>query len=254
MDMKEYLKKFAEEVPAWMLDYAPGTEIDFVEVLKSRIVYYPGAYVDGQPVHTFVQAHAAHVFMYVDYMLSWEKIREELSEHGFKGYRILASVKAGAEDLTPRGWTPHVKPTREQFDRMNRFASAERFANLVIFERGDDYDDAHGPVRFAVIFIGGDGIATYDAIFCNGNAPAPFCVVLQDHGFGGNWSHFGRGGLMERAARESGAYPEYLLAATGDSTEVWEGYARIPDAPSVLGGMYHGRRELFGRPSPSRRF
>lgn len=247
MDMKQYLKKFAEEVPAWMLDYAPGTEIDFDKVLKSRVVYYPGAYVDGQPVHTFVQAHAAHVFMYVDYMLSWEKIREELSERGFKGYRILASIEAKADDLTPRGWTPHVKPTREQFAQMRRFAAAERFANLVIFERSDDYDEAHGPTRFAVIFIGGDGIATYDAIFCNKNAPAPFCVVLQDHGFGGNWNHFGRGGLMERAARESGTYPEYLLAATCDSTEVWEGYAKIPGAPSVLGGMHRGRRRLFKR-------
>ena len=247
MDMKEYLKKFAEEVPAWMRDYAPGTEIDFVEVLKSRIVYYPGAYVDGQPVHTFVQAHAVHVFMYVDYMLSWEKIREELSEHGFKGYRLLASVKARADDLTPRGWTPHVKPTREQFDRMNRFASAERFANLVIFERTDDYDDAHGPLRFAVIFIGGDGIATYDAIFCNENAPAPFCIILQDHGLSGNWNHFGRGGLMERAAEKAGVYPKYLLSATRDNTEVWEGYARIPGVRPVLGGMEHSRRELFER-------
>ena len=252
--MKQYLKQLAEEVPAWMLAHTPGAKIDFEDVLKSRTVYYPGAFMDGQPVHTFVQAHAAHLFMYVDCSLSWKEIQEELSVRGFKGYRVFDSVKAGASDLIPKGWTPHVKPTQEQFDRMRRFASAERFAYLVMFERDDDHDDAHGPVRFAVIFIGGDGIATYDAIFCNENAPAPFCIILQDHGLSGNWNHFGRGGLMERAAEKAGVYPKYLLSATHDNTEVWEGYERIPGVCPVLGGMQHSRRELFERVLPAEQF
>lgn len=244
--MKNYLKKFAEKVPAWILNHRKGVKICMHDVRNSRIVYYPGSGTDGQPVHTFVQAHAAHVFMYVDYSLPREQIKEELSERGFKGYHLLDSIELTEKDLTPNNWIPHCHPDQSQIESMRHFASVENYACLVIFERDADRDESHGAARFAVIFLGGDGIATYDAIFCNKYATAPFCLVLQDHGYGGNWNIFGKSGLMEQAARNAGVFPKFILAATNSGgTEIWNGYARIPGIPGVLGGQNHCIRELF---------
>ena len=46
------------------------------------------------------------------------------------------------------------------------------------------------------------------------------------------------------AAEASGVYPELLLAATTDSTKIWDRYAKC-HCPGILGGMHHNRRELF---------
>lgn len=245
--MKAYLKEnFSEEIPAWIRKHQKGEKINISDVFNTRLVYYPGSGSDGQPVHTFVQSRAAHLFVYVDYMFSRDDIQNELLTNGFRGYRIFDSIDLTEKDIAPNGWRPHVQPTREQIEQMQHFARTKGFATLVIFERTEEYDEEHGPTRFAIIFVGGDGIATYDAVFCNKNAPAPFCVVLQDHGFGGNWNYFGRGGLMERAAEATNVYPKLVLAATTDSTEIWDGYTKCHCSP-ILGGMHHNRRELFER-------
>lgn len=244
--MQSFLRQFAEPMPSWISNYRKGESINRSDIINTRAVYYPGAGSDGQPVHTFVQSHAAHLFIYVDYMLSSDDIKNELKNNGFRGYNILDSIDLEEKDLTPNGWRPHVQPTREQIERMARFTDKKGFATLVIFERDKDLDDKHGPLRFAIIFIGGDGIATYDAIFGNKNAPAPFCLILQDHGWGGNWNYFGQGGMMEEIAKKTDAYPQLILAATTDSTRIWDGYGKC-SCNAVLGGMHHNRRELFER-------
>ena len=179
-------------------------------------------------------------------MLSKDNIQQELEKNGFRGYSVFDIIDLAERDLAPNGWTPHVHPTREQIERMHHFAHAKPFGALAIFQRDADYGEDHGPSRFAIVFVGGDGIATYDAVFCNKNAPAPFALILQDHGWGGNWNCFGKDGMMEEAARKSGVYPRFILAATTDSTEIWDGYVKV-NAPPVLGGMHHNRRELFER-------
>ena len=251
--MQDYLKQFNENVPDWLVNHRKGEKINISDVLQTRMVYYPGAGSDGQPVHTFVQSHAAHLFIYVDYRLSKDNIQQELEQNGFRGYSVFDIIDLAEQDITPHRWTQHVYPTREQIERMEHFAKVKPsgdvkpFAFLCIFERNPDYGEDHGPSRFAIVFVGGDGIATYDAVFCNKNAPAPFALILQDHGFGGNWNCFGRGGMMEEAAKRSGVYPRFILAATTTgSTEIWDGYVKV-NAPGVLGGQNRARRELFER-------
>lgn len=95
-----------------------------------------------------------------------------------------------------------------------------------------------------MIFIGGDGIATYDALFGNKNMVTPLAVVLQEHG-GGNYASFGRDSIMEEIAKNSGVYPELLLVGT-NCTEAWNGFYPA-NSPGILGGMYHEPRQLFCR-------
>ena len=133
---------------------------------------------------------------------------------------------------------------------------------IEIFGRTRDYDDSHGAARFAVLFLAADGHATYDALFCQGNGLAPpQYMVLQDHGFGGNYSPFGARGLTHRIAKACGAFPEFMLKA--ESTEIWRGYDRCTDsegrelqAEGMGPGFRGGNRSLWGRtdapePKPS---
>jgi hypothetical protein len=72
--------------------------------------------------------------------------------------------------------------------------------------------------------------------------------VLQDHGWGGNWDKFGRGGLLEKVAGQCSAFPEWLLVA--DNTEAWDGYVRVPDVAGSPGGRNRDNRFLYRRKWP----
>jgi hypothetical protein len=97
-----------------------------------------------------------------------------------------------------------------------------------------------------VIFLAADGFAAYEALFCQppGSTP-PFAVVVQDHGFGGNYDRFGRGGHLERIARELNAYPRFLWSAESEGS--WEGYSRVSGAGAAMGGMHGNARYLWER-------
>jgi len=243
MTIYDYLRDFQEEVPLWLQLFKPGDLFPREAFFSSRVVYYPGYGNDGQPVKLFASTHSAHCFVYVDYHVGREQIEEELDQRGFRGYHTLSRLYIQLEELIPYGWLPHILPG--EFRRA-RFIlpPAQPFALLEVLERDENLDDTHGAWRFAVLFMGADGFAAYDALFCQRYSPSPpFAVVVQDHGFGGNWDKFGRGGLLEKIAQRANSFPEMLLVG---GTEPWEGYEFV-EARGECGGMCRTRRHLFVR-------
>ncbi|MCX7603815.1 MAG: hypothetical protein N2036_07045, partial [Bryobacteraceae bacterium] len=81
----DYLKMHYREPEPEFLKMAPqaedpATRRAIVEgFLRSRIVYYPGAGNDGQPIKLFNRAHAAHAYVYVDYLISRERLHRNLT-------------------------------------------------------------------------------------------------------------------------------------------------------------------------------
>ena len=248
MDLVPALKQDPEPLPRWLRRPAPG--FDRESFFGSRTVYYPGAGNDGHPVKLCARAHAAHAFVYVDYGVSISEIHDRargVGDPGFRGYDVEHEEEIEESALRAGGWTPHVEPS-ELTNATYRLASVAPFGLFLVFRRDEDHDDAHGPVRFAALFIGGDGHATYDALYCqNDGTPPPFIVVVQDHGFGGNYDRFGAGGLLECIASRCGVYPKRLLVgARGRSYEPWAGYRDTGAAPEP-GGMHAIPRRLYSR-------
>ena len=51
-----------------------------------------------------------------------------------------------------------------------------------------DKDDCH---RFALLYLGAEGVATYHALYCaNHCAPRVVCIIQPGTSFGGNWTNF----------------------------------------------------------------
>jgi len=232
-----------EHLPRWLLDWVPERSIEMADFFASRVVFYPGSGTDGQPVKYFGSLHAAHCFVFADYGLTRDQLIRELGEmggHPFAGYGSAGRVEIPEHDLTPNGWTPHIQP--QNAPRGPR-ALGGPYAFVEVLERRPGLDDAHGPQRLAILFLCADGVAAYDALFCQAEGRAPFAVVIQDHGFGGNWTRFGRDGSLEALALQTGRSPEFLLVA--DNTDAWSKYSAI-DGTVVGGGGMHGyRRQLW---------
>jgi len=191
-------------------------------------------------------SRAAHSFVYVDQAVDWNTLLERLTDpdQGFRGYALVHDEPVARDVLRPGGWTPNIERDEARDANYFRNAFVEPFARFAVMERRNRNED-HGPRRLAILFIGGDGIASYDALYCqNDGTPSPFLAVIQDHGFGGNYGRFDRGGLLERIALRTGVLPEFLLVA--NCSDKWEGYEDT-GAEAELGGMGPHPRHLFRR-------
>ena len=97
--------------------------------------------------------------------------------------------------------------------------------------------------EFDALYLGTEAVGTFEALVNAGLAPD--AVVLQDHGFGANWSSFGHGGELFYSARRLNAWPTVLLV--GDGTSAWNGYEAVSD-PRVYAGACNGfTRTLYVR-------
>jgi hypothetical protein len=242
MRLYEYLLQLREHMPPWLAGFTNGDAFRREQFFGSRLVYYPGSGTDGHPVKLFGSTHSAHCFVYADYGKPKFAVEAELEHpmHRFQGYHTLSRLPLAANDLTPGGWAPNFGGL--EADRC--FADVAPFAFVELLERDQDRDEGHGARRLAILFLGADGIAAYDALFCQQNGPSrPFAILLQDHGFGGNYGPFGRGGLLEGIARRCHAVPQWLLVA--ENTQPWEGFERVPEVDGDPGGMHNTLRFLY---------
>ncbi len=247
MSPYEYLQRFKAAVPEWLARHQPGDPFSREQFFGSRLVYYPGSGSDGHPVKVFGSTHAATVYIYVDYCHGQSTLERQLAdpESGFLGYHTLDRLQLRQQDLVPGGWSPS-RSVGDGPGRITPFATvaAAPFGFLEILERDSGFGDEHGAQRLAILFLGADGIAAYDALFCQRTSVGPpFAVVLQDHGFGGNYNRFGEGGLLAAIASQSQSLPSWLLVA--ENTKPWSGYERVPDVTGDFGGAHAYRRYLY---------
>jgi hypothetical protein len=244
MELREYLREMRERTPGWLERFRAGDSFDRDGFFSSRLVYYPGSGTDGHAVKVFGSAHAAHCFIYVDYGRTRADLESQLADptQRFRGYHTLSRLELDPSHVVPSSWVPHAPSGRAGGDA---HARAPTFAFLEVLERDDEHDDAHGAHRLAILFLGADGIATYDVLFCQNSGSPPFAVVIQDHGFGGNYDRFGREGLLEQIATRSDVLPPFQLVA--EDSVAWHGYLPVRDVAGERGGTHGRLRALFAR-------
>ena len=118
------------------------------------------------------------------------------------------------------------------------------YSFIEILDRDENRNDSHGPHRIAIIFLYADGIASYDALFCQEfSIKPPFAVLIQDHGFGGNYDRYDKGSLSEDIALNSNCLPGHLLIA--EYSKPWQNYEIIPGLLPDQGGMHNQPRFLY---------
>ena len=246
MPIVETLRQYREPLPDWLRQ--PSPRFDRENFFRSRTVYYPGYGTDAHPVKVSAEAHAAHTFVYVDYGVSKEAVRDRVYRRrgpGFKGYEVEHDEKVEEPVLLPVGWTAS---NQEASAKAAEGSRVEPFRWYVVLKRDKDHDDDHGPERLAMLFVGGDGFAMYDALYCQQDGtPPPFLVLLQDHTWDANYDRFRAGGLLERIAFDRGVYPEWLMVGEYNGQfEPWEGYLDVGVDPEP-GGIHCTPRKLFRR-------
>lgn len=218
--MVNYLSQHREQTPEWLVRYNPFESVPFDVVMSGRVGYYPGACYDLNLIDVAGKAGCAHSFISVDYGADEQKLFDRL--HSF-GYHLIDRIEWPLEIILPDDPLPKVDYAPRN-DPMT-FVSKEIKPYLVTEILQKDGD------RFAFTGLFADGIATYYRLFVKRLNKAPWIFLLQDHGFGGNYDRFGKGGLLDSYINQSSIRPEFVICA--DNTPVWDGYAPVDGVSPV---------------------
>ncbi len=213
---------------------------------QARTAYYPGAGADGDAFRVFGAGGAADVIIHADYGVSPEAVvdtlRSEVGSGGLCGYAVATVQYLAEGEVYRKGWVKHVDTSGR---RQRATPASGSFAVWVRLRRAPALDDDHGPELLGFLHVMDCGIRAFDALFCQRAGAGVVGVVVQDHGWGGNWSGFGEGSPLQRLARRFGE-PGWLLVADGST--VWSGFEAVgATGETGPGGMHGAARRLFRR-------
>jgi len=156
--------------------------------LLTDSIYVPSTGFDGSVVKAYAGEYRN--FVYCD--IGPDDLTAPALQQ-FRGYEVLIHRPVHRDELVPTDWQPNIPDHLLGYcsPYSNWLNSAEPFAYLAVYQRQADYSDMHGPVQFNLLFVYGDGVVTYQALY-QSNRLAPKAVVLiqPEVAFGPNWVHF----------------------------------------------------------------
>ena len=196
------------------------------ELLKDS-VYYPASRTDGRPIqfcNTIWRQLGVNSFVYADFDVSEAELMRDVcgspfGGRGMCGYRVLAHRCLRPEEYIPAGWKLEMVDGR-YWDTFLGGKGPEHYAHWVVFERKETKGIMHGPDRLSFLFVCGEGLATFQQLYCSrGIAPKMACAI-QCWGFAGNWGDFTASGapFHKTLMKYRNCLPEWLCV--GDSREI----------------------------------
>ena len=180
---------------------------DCREILKNisgaltNSVFYPACELDGTPVKFFNEHFAEYgidCYVYADYAMNGDKLEEV--EETFRYYHVASRHELKESDLTARG-TDYRKYalilSEEEIRRQKEIVfgmfgdTISPFGRMLVYERNSDVGPDRGPDRFTLIYVGGEAVATYAALYrIRDIAPKALAIIHPGTGFGGNYTDF----------------------------------------------------------------
>jgi hypothetical protein len=210
-------------IPSWLTEVKQDSAFDRQSVLTGSI-YYPGCRFDTGPIEAY--GGFAHSFVYVDYHFDKETLLSEIPR--ISGYEPLFIKDVSMGELSEYSGAIHDlrisdfyganvdDSIQELIHRASLHADkrVSPYAVWSVLERKERTNPGHGPDRLSLLYIFGEGVATYQALY-NANRICPLSIVLcgADIGFGRNWTLFEKkDGIFERVVMSNPAgIPKFLF-------------------------------------------
>lgn len=170
--------------------------LPLLDLLRDSL-FYPASGVDGSPIR-HANVLGVNSFVYVDTSFDKTTFDRLIKDHPIRGYHIYGIRELQQSDLIPDGWSPQIP--KELLQTLDRYVEAMKisganpssaFARWIIFERDENLTDEHGPSSLSLLYIRGEGIATYQALYIEQKIlPKIFAIIRPGTSFGGNFSNF----------------------------------------------------------------
>ncbi|MCY4438588.1 MAG: hypothetical protein OXE53_00030 [Deltaproteobacteria bacterium] len=151
-------------VPEWLIELSPTTmrkgRFPLNKLLRNSL-YYPCSAFDGDPVKHL--AGNVLSFVYADHGYGRDEFLAELENRGFDNYDPLSTPRS----VEPQELRPAGVDWREPF-----------YCIWSVFQRREGCDPNHGPSRFSLLYICGEAVETFRALYVEtGVAPKAVAVI-----------------------------------------------------------------------------
>jgi hypothetical protein len=219
-----------------------------LEMILRNSAYYPSCYFDGRFIrycNLYRKDWNISSYLYCDFGVDESSFLKE-QDH-FNGYEVFASRLVSQDELVPNGWVPSIPPGIEFGNRepdwlgyylagsmtvRNRpYPVVEKdrkpFIMWTVYQRKNDHDDKHGPARFSLLYLGGEGVATYQAIYWSNHAYPAILVLIHPDGLGWTSMRNKNGPLAWVVRNNPSGRPDYLMIDSNvqDNPHYqWNGY------------------------------
>jgi hypothetical protein len=192
---------------------------------KISTLYYPGAGKDFKTLSFIAENTALESAFFADYASEF-RVTADMLLKAMPDWIVENSAELGPDFLRQNSWTAYWY----DLGFATEFANP---ANAYITK----YQLLHKPSGKSIDFyyLGTEAIKTYQLLLENGITPD--VLVLQDHGWGSNWSTFGGSSILNSIAQ---SFPLPLLLI-GENTEPWPGYEKRTDFEGNFGSAGHPR-------------
>ena len=190
---------------------------------------------DFKDIKYFLENTSIDTIYCADYL---ERIdAKDILQHLGEGWKLITEANQTPSHFNQKSWTDFWSKNQEAL----KFSTPER---AYAFQLTAQHRE--GKVC-QIVYLGTEAIQTYH-ILINSCQIKPDLIILQDHGFGGNWGGQTFGYSEDQKAKlygiskVSASLPDYLLV--GENTVPWPEYNPITDFEGSHGNAGH-RRALF---------
>jgi hypothetical protein len=210
------------------------------QFLNERVAFYPGAGTDGQLFSLFGKSRSVHCFVHADYNAGGDASTDTaLADLQGDGRNRVRGYDPVVHRIVPPGWWQFEQPPECDWgSKLNE-------SLFVILKRQDGLPEDHGSKYLGFLHVSIDAYWLYWNLWGQRKL-APYAVLLQDHGFGGNHEGCCFGGKDSRLCRmaKQAGLPKFLLV--GDNTAPWPDYKVVSGWSDEAGESPH-RRCLYRR-------
>jgi hypothetical protein len=108
----------------------------------------------------------------------------------------------------------------------------------------------HGPERFSLLFVGGEGAATFQALYYSNQCAPSAIVLIKCDAFTGNWTQFfdPTRVFARSVIQNPHGTPKYLFFCDHSRTPPWPGYSTSQHTVTMTySGETYQRIRLWGR-------
>jgi hypothetical protein len=208
---------------------------EFFEKNMGSILYYPGAGNDFETMKLFIDRTTINQIYYVDYSekIDIDLLLQKLGED----WSILKKEEIIPQEFNQNVWSDFWYDLNTSIEYGN---PKEAFGIKITLKNKKEK-------TCTLFYLGTEAIKTYHILLCNNVKPD--LIVLQDHGFGGNWGNqvfgFSESDTKENPARlygisnVSASLPNFIFV--GENTKPWPYYKQLTSFEGKYGSAGHSR-------------
>lgn len=165
-------------------------ELPLVDILEDSC-FYPASGYDLSPIRLLAH-RGINSFIFCDYSISQSELIEELKSNVFTNY-ILEFQRPVLETefkFDKSKLKPHYSIQLNWGKYEQILCQSKPHSYWTIWKSNPTTENTEAQF-ISILFIGGEGLATLQALYCNNNvSPKALAIIQPGLGFGGNWTDF----------------------------------------------------------------